>query len=435
MEIIHLILGKANPERMNGINRVVYQLASHQHKHGRNVRVWGITRDLTRNFKDRSFSTELFPASRNPFGVSAALREAIASMQGRRDVVFHLHGGWVPVYGTLSGLLKQHGLPYVLTGHGAYNTVAMQRSRWKKRIYYRLFEKRVLDRAGQVHSIGRSEMDGLQRFYPNQKSTLLPYGFESGSANAAVVSVKSGLMPQGGETGFASTAMSPVESELMLQRSESGSASAAVVPVESGLMPHQSESAITPPETASPEPGFVIGFVGRLDTWTKGLDLLIRSFQEFRRQRTDARLWILGDGPGRSWLDSFITENNIEGVELWGSRFGEEKDDIMSRMHVFVHPSRNEGLPASVLEAAAMGIPVIVSEQTNVSEAVGRFDAGVALPENTSDELTRAFAQMYEADVQRRRQLGENARRMVAEVFRWSNLMDGYDAMYRSALR
>jgi glycosyltransferase involved in cell wall biosynthesis len=392
MEIIHLILGKANPERMNGVNRVVYQLASHQHKHGRKVSIWGITRDLSRNYNDRSFPTELFPASRNPFGVSRVLREAIASMEGRRDVVFHLHGGWVPVYGTLSRLLHRHGLRYALTGHGAYNTVAMQRSRWKKQIYYRLFEKGVLEKASQIHSIGRSEMDGLHRFFPNQKSTLLPYGFEMAAG-----------------AGRAEAAADVAES---FQPSPAG--------MESGL---QDDST-----------GFIIGFVGRLDTWTKGLDLLIQSFGEFRMRYADARLWILGDGPGRADLESYIAENDIEGVELWGSRFGEEKDRIMSKMHVFAHPSRNEGLPASVLEAAALGVPVVVSHETNVADQVRRFEAGVGLAENSSRELSHALGLIYEAGSRGRERMGANAREMVNLAFCWKTLVPRYDDMYGKTL-
>jgi glycosyltransferase involved in cell wall biosynthesis len=370
MEIIHLILGKANPERMNGINRVVYQLATHQHNLGRKVSVWGITHDLTRNFGDRPFATELFPASWHPFGVSKALRAALRLMQGRRDVVFHLHGGWVPVYATLSGILHRCGLPFVITGHGAYNAVAMQRSKWQKTLYFSLFEKRVLDRALRVHSIGRSEVEGLQSFYPNQKSMLLPYGFEPSA---------------------------------------------------------------TLPQTANKESGFVIGFVGRLDTWTKGLDLLIKAYQTIRQTHAETQLWIVGDGAGRDFLETYITEHKIEGVILWGSTFGKEKDALMACMNVFAHPSRNEGLPASVLEAAAMEIPVVVSIPTNVAEAVQRFDAGHVLPENTSDELISALELVLRSTQDTKQQLGENARRMIDEAFCWANLVPQYDSLYYHA--
>jgi len=368
MEIIHLILGKANPQRMNGVNKVVYQLATHQKKQGRNVSIWGITKNLSRNFDEREFETRLYPASKNPFGVSVQLREAIKQKTGKNDVVFHLHGGWIPVYVSLSKLFNRYKIRFVLTGHGAYNSVAMQRSKWVKKVYYHLFEKKVLNRASKIHSIGQSEVDGLEQIYQINKNFLLPYGFEL----------------------------------------------------------HTPAVHKQPNQNA-----FTIGFVGRLDTWTKGLDLLIQAFNEFQNMDKNSTLWIVGDGPGKADLLKYIKENNVENVVLWGSKFGDEKDDLISQMHVFVHPSRNEGLPASVLEASAMGVPVIVSKQTNVAESVARFKAGTALASNTKEDLKEAFLQLNQSKNKAMKTLSENARKMVSEEYSWDNLISKYDTLYR----
>ena len=60
MKIIHLVLGKANPERMNGVNKVVHQLAKTQATLGQKVSVWGIANDLIPNYPIRNFKTVLF---------------------------------------------------------------------------------------------------------------------------------------------------------------------------------------------------------------------------------------------------------------------------------------------------------------------------------------------------------------------------------------
>lgn len=366
MEIIHLVLGKANPERMNGVNKVVSQLAAHQCRMGRDVSIWGITRNPDRNFGERSYRTDIFPAARHPFGVSKPLRKAIAGKAGQ-DAVFHLHGGWVPVYATISRLLDRHGIRFVITAHGAYNSVAMQRSKWLKRIYFRLFERPMLQKAHKVHSIGQSEAEGLEAIYPNSKGFLLPYGFEPAST------------PQ-------------------------------------GRMPARE--------------GFTIGFVGRLDTWTKGLDLLIRAFHEFQKTENDSRLWIVGEGPGRSALEDFITENGVSNVVLWGSKFGSDKDYLLSQMHVFAHPSRNEGLPASVLEAAAAGIPLVVSHQTNTAEQVARYKAGIAIADTDVKSLLKAFKQLKQHNAQTMDTLSDNAMKMVSEEYSWEKLVPQFDEIY-----
>ncbi|MBY0574697.1 MAG: glycosyltransferase, partial [Undibacterium sp.] len=48
---------------------------------------------------------------------------------------------------------------------------------------------------------------------------------------------------------------------------------------------------------------------------------------------------------------------------------------------VFAHPSRNEGLPTSVLEVAAMGIPCVVTDATNVGDAIREYNAGAVIAE------------------------------------------------------
>ena len=110
MEIIHLILGKANPDRMNGVNKVVYQLATNQANTGRKVQVWGITKELTDNYGERAFKTLLFQAYKNPFKMDALLKNALLDVKD--NIIVHLHGGWIPVYATISKFLYKNKIPF-----------------------------------------------------------------------------------------------------------------------------------------------------------------------------------------------------------------------------------------------------------------------------------------------------------------------------------
>ena len=94
MEIIHVVLGKANPSRMNGVNKVVFQLATEQALAGRKVSIWGITKSVEHNYGERPFETQLFKAQRNPFAISEELRKKLIAAKG--NAIFHLHGGWIP---------------------------------------------------------------------------------------------------------------------------------------------------------------------------------------------------------------------------------------------------------------------------------------------------------------------------------------------------
>lgn len=368
MEIIHLILGKANPERMNGVNKVVYQLATRQAKSGRKVAVWGITKDTTHNYGQRNFTTVLFQAKASSFLLDDALKTAILKKQGK--AVFHLHGGWIPTYYSISRFMEQHHIPFVLTPHGAYNTVAMQRSSWTKKIYFQLFEKALLNRAHRVHAIGQSEVAGLHGIYANNKSFLLPYGFE----------------------------------------------------YTQGLVNEQSQVS----------DNFVIGFVGRLDIYTKGIDLLIAAFKRFQDSVPQASLWIVGDSNERTTLEQQIAKNAIENVVLWGSKYGEEKDNLMRKMHVFAHPSRNEGLPTAVLEAANMGIPCVVSDATNVGEYIDDYNAGITVPSENEEALLESFHHLYAIHQENTlSEIGINANKMVEECFHWDSIVEEFDHLYK----
>jgi glycosyltransferase involved in cell wall biosynthesis len=370
MEIIHIVLGKANPERMNGVNKVVYQLATRQSTNGKKVSVWGITKSMDKNFGDRNFETKLFQAYQNPFRLDANLKLAIAAKKG--NAVFHLHGGWIPTFATLSKVLSALGIAFVFTPHGAYNTVAMKRSSWVKRIYFLLFERKLLKRVTKIHCIGESEVTGLLQFFHTDRTFLLPYGFERSSGELT---------------------KKPFEKQ------------------------------------------FVIGFVGRLDIHTKGLDLLLDAFSKLIEGRPHASLWIIGDSDERPRLERMISNRHLEkSVIVWGSKFGKDKDDLIQQMDVFVHPSRNEGLPSAVLEAASFGIPCVVSKATNVGQYIQEYQAGVVIPNEDSPAFAKALQELCEMkDRDTLENLGKNGMKMVEQAFNWNRVVGEFDKLYQIA--
>jgi glycosyltransferase involved in cell wall biosynthesis len=367
MEIIHLILGKANPDRMNGVNKVVFQLATRQTKAGKNVSVWGITKDLVHDYGERNFETHLFQAYKNPFKLDPNLKTSLIEKKGK--AIVHLHGGWIPTYFSVSALLKELGIPFVVTTHGAYNTVAMQRSGWLKKIYFQMLEKKMLEGAVKIHSMGQSEIKGLNSIFPNKKSFLLPYGFET--------------------TGY----------QL---------------------------------DTPENNREFVIGFVGRLDIYTKGLDLLVDAFEIFQHSVPHSKLWIIGDGQGREKLTKIVEQKNLEPqVKFWGSKFGEDKNALLKQMDVFAHPSRNEGLPVSVLEASALKVPSVVSEATNMGLFINMFNAGIVVADDDVQALAMAFKEMYfKWGNNSLKTLGSNAKTMVSKAFDWDHIVNEFDKLY-----
>lgn len=367
MEIIHVVLGKANPQRMNGVNKVVFELATRQSLSGKRVEVWGLTADPVVNYPERIFDTRLFRTYKNKFKLDPSFRKAAETRKGK--AVFHIHGGFNPIFSRVAKQLHELGLPFVFTPHGAYNTIAMQKSRWTKALYFRLFEKKMLERAQAIHSLGKSELTGLKSIFPNNKSLLAPYGFEW-------------------------------ENEQLAQ-----------------------------PTTEK----LIIGFCGRIDIYTKGLDLLVKAFAELLLHRPNAEWWVIGDGGEMEELKRLIHAAGIQDqTRLWGSRFGEEKFDLLRQIHLFAHPSRNEGLPTAVLEAAALGIPAVVTEATNVGDSLRKHDAGRVIEHPDAHELFKALDSMAKTiEKEGWQNVQHRSIEMIRREYNWDKVIQRFEEIYQ----
>jgi len=361
MGVIHLILGKANPEKMNGVNKVVHNIATKQSENNIDVEVWGISEDTEVNFPERLFTTKIFKRNSNPFSIPEDLKNEI--LKSDRSTVFHFHGGWIPVFSSLGRFLHKNQRVYLVTPHGAYNTVAMAKSKLRKKIYFHLFEKRFITTASKIHCIGESEVEGLKTIFPNNKSVLIPYGFETLKEVVQISSDKKQI---------------------------------------------------------------VFGFVGRLDIHTKGLDLLVDGFASFSKSHPDSKFWIIGDSEEKKELQRLIEARKVsDKIELLGSKFGEEKNDLIKKMDVFVHPSRNEGLPVSVIEAANCAKPSIVTKNTNIGYLIEQYNAGINIPFPDAKLLEQAFNEIYDIwkDQDQYTKICDNAVKMVEEAFDWNGIL------------
>ncbi len=126
---------------------------------------------------------------------------------------------------------------------------------------------------------------------------------------------------------------------------------------------------------------FKIVFIGRLNVYHKGLDLLLQTvsdnIQWFRDNMVTVNLYGSNSDNGVFTIRKYIDENNIKDiVKLNGPVFDEEKESILLDSDVFIHTSRLEGQPTAVIEAISYGIPVIVTPGTNIVDVVNANDLG-----------------------------------------------------------
>ena len=189
---------------------------------------------------------------------------------------------------------------------------------------------------------------------------------------------------------------------------------------------------LTPlPEPAGPP---TVAFVGRLLD-DKGIRTLIAAFHLLRAQGTDVRLLIAGtpdpanpasvtQGEAEAW-------NNEPGITWLG-----QVDDIPGlwrRAHIAVLPSRREGLPLSLLEAAACGRPMVATDVPGCREIAIDGETGLLVGVDDPAALAAAIGRLAAAP-QLRAQFGEAARRLVVSRFGAEIIGQQTVALYRQLL-
>jgi colanic acid/amylovoran biosynthesis glycosyltransferase len=130
----------------------------------------------------------------------------------------------------------------------------------------------------------------------------------------------------------------------------------------------------------------------------KGLPVTLNAFAVFLDRYPNATLTIAGEGPLLDELQKLTRELNIEErVSFTGFVSQEQLREIYYRSHIFLHPSQTghdgnqEGVPNSMLEAMASGLPVFATEHGGIPEAIENAVSGVLVPEHDHEALSRAL--------------------------------------------
>lgn len=362
MKIIHIVLGKANPNRLNGVNVSVHNLATSQRRVGHDVEVWGITKTPNASTPKRDYLLKLFSANPIRFLLDWNLRRTIDELSP--DVTIHFHGVFFPEFYAISQRLMKKTISWVISPHGAYNPKSIRNNYVLKKVYFILFDSYVFQKAKAIHVHAKEEIDGVVNWASIQKMVILPNGIE---LNAEGIK----------------------NSPLLNDRRP------------------------------------IFGYMGRLAKDVKGLDLLLSGFSRYIMEGGNGMLWVIGDGPDRVELEEQASVLGLkEIVKFFGSLFNEEKLSSLSQVDVFMHTSRWDAMPVAVLEAAALKRPLVISPEIHsLAHHIQDWNCGMVLAENNPQMISAAMweceKKLKDNELQR---LGENAYHMVLEEFNWKRI-------------
>jgi len=167
--------------------------------------------------------------------------------------------------------------------------------------------------------------------------------------------------------------------------------------------------------------------VGRLHA-EKGHRYLLDALETLAREGLEARWLVVGDGPERDRLAAQVAASAVaDRVRFAGWRT--DVLDLVAAADVVVQPTVHEAFSQAMVEAMALGRPLVISDVSGVRDIVEDERSGLIVPLRDSAALARAIRRL--ADRGQARAMGEAARARVQAALALTTVMPRLEALYR----
>jgi colanic acid/amylovoran biosynthesis glycosyltransferase len=194
------------------------------------------------------------------------------------------------------------------------------------------------------------------------------------------------------------------------------------------------------PRLPDPNGAFKIVTVARMME-KKGLEFGIRAFAGLRKYHGNAEYTIIGDGPLRARLESLVDKLDFRKcVRMVGAQKQHRVIEILDSSHVFMLPSvtaangDQEGLPVALMEAMAMGLPVVSTFHSGIPELVEDGLSGFLVPEKDVNGLFEKLKYLAE-NPERWAEMGHHGRKIVEAHYDINLLNDKLVEIFHQLLR
>lgn len=173
---------------------------------------------------------------------------------------------------------------------------------------------------------------------------------------------------------------------------------------------------------------FLVAVVANMHGPTKGHEYLIQAAEKICPSNPQIRFVLVGDGELRPKLESEIRARNLEGHFIF---LGQRRDiaNILKSVQCGLLPSLSEGLPNSVLEYMAAGLPVIATNVGGIPELIEDGSNGLLIAPADAQQLAHAIEYMYR-NQSIARQMGNRAKELAGSRFGFERLLSELDSLY-----
>lgn len=184
---------------------------------------------------------------------------------------------------------------------------------------------------------------------------------------------------------------------------------------------------------------FIITFLGRYNIYHKGLDILLSTIKENKKWflNKNVKLYLYGKDSegGYQYLYNYIDRYKLDSiVKLNGPVYERDKEKVLLHSDIFIHTSRLEGHPTSVIEAISYGIPVIVTPGTNVLQEVKKYKLGFCCDQLNSKAIFDSLQIALESKKEFLK-ISKNEIEYAKENFDWKNITSNIYEQYKIRIK
>ena len=367
MKVILVTHGKVNPKGHNGISRVVYYTTKYLRKNGVDCEIWsvvdGIDKETIIN-RGEGVNVRCFPRVKLS-GEKSDICKKLIKEKDSIDLV-HFHMPWLMDKLPVAKVCRENEIPYVVTGHSAYNY--NQKQSWKMKLG-RLYEIPFLNKATAMHAITSDE-----------KQHFKEYGIKT---DAFVVS--NSVEDNSNKLNKETRKRENINRFLFMGE----------------IRPQKN----------------IIGLVEALSLLDKEI-------------RDSLKIDIVGPDSNGEMKRCLAKAEQLDvksNFNYHGAVFDSERYDYFGNADVYITPSLSDVISLSAIEAMSYGIPEVATKQSDVSSLA---DEGfLVICDNSPKELARGIAEMIDKKSDWAK-MGENARKTYEKNFMWDSnilkLIDNY---------
>jgi len=349
---------KCYPEVPGGGTYHIHAMSRDQAAMGHDVTVLTVAAEPgLPHIEERSgYTVVRYPSTLSPIGndISAGLARHLTTVDDSAYDVCHAHSH-LYFSTNLAALKRRLGdLPLAITNHGLYSQNAPE---WVFDAYLRTLGRWTFNRADAVFCYTDTDRDRVRDLGVDARIEVVPNGIDTDR-----------FTPEG---------------------------------LGSDLIDHD---------------GPVVLFVGRLVEGKRPADA-VRALATVRESHPDAALYLCGEGPLRKDLAALAADLGVvDAVTFCGQVSYDAMPEVYRSADVLVLPSRAEGVPRTVMEAMATGVPVVCSDLPQVRElvSVGGYTADIDDVERFADRIEVCLAGAYP----------DGGRERIVDEHAWSNTVE-----------